>query len=826
MSEGERAGARALATRALGLGRALAASMRGRARARGTRGALFAILALVVGPWLALFVASCFVALPPGLGPGETAGTSLVLFDREGHPLREVRADDGLRARWVRLDEVSPEVVGALVAAEDERFFTHPGVDPIAVLRAMGSNLVAGRVVSGASTLTQQLARSLVPRPRTARGKLAEMTLALRLERSLDKRTILEHYLNRTSFGPGLRGIEAASRVYFDKAASELSTAEAALLVGVARGPAVYDPVRRPERARARRDWVLRRMHTTGRLGAEALERALGEPVALARAGTTGRPSAAHLASALARGNLTLNGAALAPDAAPPYRSLTLSLDARLQRELEVATRATVASLAPRHVTAAAVVVLDNASGEVLAWVGSPDALDASRLGANDGVLQRRSPGSALKPFLYSLGIERAGLEPSTLLYDVERRFETPSGPFVPHDYDRRFRGPVLLRDALGSSLNVPAVQATELVGAQTLLDRLRALGLSTLDRPASAYGLGLALGDGEVRLVDLARAYATLARGGLDRPLVVVTHATRRDGSVVEVPRPPPTRVIDETAARLVLDVLADPKARIGAFGAGSALELPFPAAVKTGTSKGHRDNVAVGVTTEITAAVWVGNFDGSPMHGTSGLTGAAPLLREALMAASRDRPAKPFPTLGAQVERTEVCTLSGLAPTSVCPHRRSELRPRGRAPLASCDMHERIFVDEEGHEAAPDCGGATAKLIERFPPELVAWAKSSGRLTELSPSTRCPPPKRAPEGRARITHPLDGAVFALDPSLGSAQRITPRAALPEGATPRWSLDGRPLVGSRPVVPLVPGEHELVLEVGEVRDRARFRVE
>lgn len=813
-------------------------------------------LALAVAPWLLLAALAALTPLPPELEATEDHAVSTVLLDRHGTVLRELRAGDGARARWLPLSEAGDRIQRALLAAEDKRFARHPGVDPIAIARAIGQLAAERRVVSGGSTITQQLARTLVPRPRTARGKLGEAALALRIEASLSKREILEQYLNRVAFGPGLRGVEAASRFYFDKPTRDLSLAEAAALASMPRGPALYDPRRGTGPLERRRNRVLDRMLAAGLAGEAEVARARAEPIALAPKG--GGLGAPHLVRAVLGGALG-PGAGLhaeGPGAASPLvraTSITLTIDRGLQREIEVLAQQTVRGLSERDVGAAAVVVIENATGEILAYVGSHDIDDAAGLGHNDGVLALRQPGSALKPFVYELAMEQLGFTAATVLPDVELSFPTADGNYAPRNYDGRFHGPVRLRDALANSYNVPAVWAAAALGPERVIARLRELGLRSLDREPSRYGVAVALGDGEVRLIDLANAYATLARGGLYLPVRAVrsfapssppspssqaassVSARGESDAPAEPPAAPPergVRVLDAARARVIIDILADDRARLASFGEGNALDLPFPVAAKTGTSKGFRDNIAVGFTPDVTVAVWVGNFDGSPMGGVSGITGAGPLFRDAMLAAARVRPPRPFdPPDPEQLAEVEVCALSGMRPTAACPHRRHELLPRGgAAALSPCDMHETVRIDRRNGLRAGACPDAAVeeRVFERYDAELTAWARAAGR--PLAPEAASPlcgalagldgAPGAPPTGagaRVRVAYPPDGARFVLDPSINSLQAIRLRADVPPGVPRvRFVLDGRPIEVGSPFAldwPLVAGAHRLRID-------------
>ena len=807
--------------------------------------------ALLVLPWALLAIAAAFTTLPPELSDPRAPDVSLVVRDRSGVALREYRAKDGMRARWVPLADLGDRVPKAIVAAEDLRFRHHPGIDPLAIVRAGGQAVFNRRVVSGASTLTQQLARTLVARPRTLRGKLGEMALALRIEASLSKDEILEQYANRVSFGPGLRGIEAASRFYFDKPARDLSLAEAAALAGMPRGPSLYDPRKRTDRLLKRRDTVLDRMLGAGLATEDEVRRAKSEPLVIApRGGGLGAP---HLVQALTSGKLLDLGEERAHVA-----DLTLTIDRGLQRTIEVLAQETVRDLHDRKGSAAAVVVIENATGEVLAYLGSHDFEDAAGLGQNDGVLMLRQPGSSLKPFVYGLAMERLGFTASTMLPDIETHFMSAGGDFAPNNYDARFHGPVLLREALASSFNVPAVRAAAALGESNVLTRLRDLGFLTLDRPAEEYGLAIALGDGEVRLLDLANAYATIARGGSSLPVRAVRSATLAGGGSLSLPTIPPRPVLDPAVTLVLADILSDDRARALSFGRGSALDLPFPVAAKTGTSKGYRDNIAVGFTREVTVAVWVGNFDGSPMEGISGITGAGPLFHGAMIAAqalyphasraplrvelAKD-PLPGAPDSGPPATTTaEICPLSGLLKGPDCPHAETEIYPAtgrgGKAPTAVCDMHVRVKIDRRnGLLASKSCPESVVeeRVFERFPSELGAWAKTAHRPTApLEHSPLCPPgADEQPSSRTapRLVYPPDGASFVWDPHIGARQSIVLRAEVPSPAALTFFVDAHPFTpkrGERSVEwPLTPGVHRIVVEsAGERSVPSEIRVE
>ncbi len=744
--------------------------------------------------------------------------SSVEIYDRHGRLLRVVRAADGEVSLPVVLDDLSPYVLPALLAAEDQRFHEHPGVDPLAMLRAAAQALGAGHVVSGASTLTQQLARNVVRRPRTLLGKWREIVVALRIERELDKRQILQEYLSRVEFGPSLRGIEAASRYYFDKPAKELSLAEAAALVAIPRGPTLYDPRRAADKLTRRRDRVLERLERAGAIDAAAAQRARSTPLVVAR--RAGLGGAEHLVLALAQGRL---GGELGRGA--PLQRIDSTIDAGLQREVEALARLAAGELGRAEASALSVLVVDNASAEVLAYVGSPDFSSARKLGQNDGAQALRQPGSTLKPFVYAVAMQELGMTAATLLPDTELYLAGADGDvYAPKNYDRQSHGPVRLREALAASLNVPAVFVTEKIGVERVLAGMHQFGFDSLRGDAVHYGPALALGDGEVRLSELCAAYATLAREGSYRPLRYARAARRADGGEVALAAGAEKRVLEARLAHVLTDILSDRDARAGSFGRDSVLALPFPVAVKTGTSKGLRDNWTVGYTKELTACVWVGNFDGRPLVRSSGVTGAAPLFREVMLAAMRTRTAAPLVDSSGLVG-VEVCALSGQRAGPDCAQRLHEHFLPGQEPHASCEMHERVRIERDsGLRAGPACSDADERVFERYPAAYASWAAEAHRpLAPRDFAPRCPGPKLSEDGGLVVVFPPAGARFVLDPLARSNQEIVLQARAAERGPPlEFVLDGRTVARTRApyAVPwqLAAGEHRLELVRGRER--------
>ncbi len=571
----------------------------------------------MIGPLLAMAIPAA-AWTPPAFSAVRAAhhSSESVLLDRRGRVLHELRVDpDGRRLDWIALGRVSPLAVSAVILAEDRRFFSHPGVDPLSAA-ASALSAAAGREPRGASTLTMQVAAFLDPGLRPGRlrrspgQKLRQAAAAIRLERRWSKREILEAYLNLAGFRGELRGISAASQGLFGKEPHGLDAAESAVLAALLRAP------------QAAADALARRaIRLNANLGNPADEKAVRSACLRAAAPHRLRPAAA-LAPHAARRML---GPGLP-------RTAASTLDAGLQSFAAQALRQRLLALGGRNVRDGALLVVDNRTGEALAYVGhaggapeaSPlcaDAVEAAKGGCGpaaawrvDGIRARRQAGSTLKPFLYALALDRRLITPASLLDDSPIEIDVGRGLFAPENYDHSFRGPVSARTALAASINVPAVRLLGLVGEEAFRDSLSELGFGEL-REGRHYGPSLALGTPDVTLWELVGAYRAVANQGLW-------------GGLRLTPRPNgrARRVLSPQAAYLLADILSDREARSSTFGLESVLATRFWTAVKTGTSKDMRDNWCVGFSARYTAGVWVGNHSGAPMWSVSGVEGAAP--------------------------------------------------------------------------------------------------------------------------------------------------------------------------------------------------------
>jgi penicillin-binding protein 1C len=561
--------------------------------------------------------------LPPHLLDLE-ARPSLAVVDRHGEPLYEARSGRGTRGDRLTPAEVPAVLAEATMAAEDVRFRSHVGLDPLAIVRAGWRDLHARHLVEGGSTITQQVAKLLLARQ--ANGHVAhgwwakgrEALVALRLEHRLTKDEILALYVNVAPYGNQIEGAARAAEAYVGHAVSSLTPAEAAFLASLPQQPTRYNPWKDPSAARVRASHILETMAARRWLSTGDLIVAQRERIALAREAT----------SAVAPHFVTYVLGTLGDQA---VRRIETTLDATLEREVQGIIAARRRSLEAHHAENVAVAVLDNRTGEWLAWEGSGNYFDAAHGGTIDGVTTPRQPGSALKPFTYAAAFE-SGYSPASVLADVPAQFPTdePGVLYSPRNYDGDYRGPLLARAALAGSENVPAVVLASEVGVPTIARLLRRSGFTSLGDNASHYGLGLTLGNAEVPLDEMVAAYAMLARGGewlAPRALRSLDGRTIGSSS--------PTRLLSARTAFWITDILSDNDARAYTFGRGGSLEFPFPVAAKTGTSTAYRDNWAVGYTREVTVGVWVGNFDRTPMRDSSGVTGAGPIFHDVMLAA-----------------------------------------------------------------------------------------------------------------------------------------------------------------------------------------------
>ncbi len=754
-------------------------------RSRSGRWAIPAALCLLVvagGLWQAWH--HFFGDLPsPDMLYQQASKPTTKIFDRNGRLLYEVMDPHAGRHSPVPLDHIPLALRQATIATEDRGFYHNPGVDVRGIVRAVIINLQGGEVIAGGSTITQQLARNLLLSPqergrRTLLRKLRETVLAYRLALSYSKDEILALYLNETYYGNMAYGVEAAARAYFGKSVSDLDLAECAMLAGLPQAPALYDPLVEPEAARKRQAVVLDLMVKAGFITAEQAKLAKEEKLHFAA--TRFPIRAPHFVMHVHRVLRDRFGLEMLQQGG--LRVYT-TLDLDMQNAAERIVRRQLTLLNERkegspgvygarrtlNIRNGALVALDPRSGEILAMLGSPDYFDPRIDGAVNVALATRQPGSSIKPITYALAFSR-DYTPATMVLDVRTSFLTRQGePYVPYNYDRLFRGPVLLREALASSLNLVAVRVLDHVGLKDMIDFARKLGIETFD-DSERFGLALTLGGGEVRLLELTAAYAAFANGGRRVEPVAISRVEDAQGRVLmqrgqdahaadaEVSG---SQVMDPRVAYLITHILSDDTARMSGFGLDSVLNLTRPAAVKTGTTTDWRDNWTIGYTPELAVGVWVGNADNEPMGHVSGITGAAPIWHNFMEEALKGKPVQNF-VEPPGLTRVEVCALSGLLPTANCPHRKTELFIAGSEPQVYCDMHQKFRVDRAtGYLATADT--PLQQVVERVYTVLPAEAQEWARQRHL-PRPPEPPPGYTAQMLA-LEHPSQGPTVMAVP-------------------------------------------------------------
>ncbi len=763
---------------------------------------------------------------PTNLFSGEISST---LFDRQGRLLRAYLARDEQWRIAVPLEEISPWVIRATLAAEDRRFFRHGGVDWLALARAAWQNATRGRIISGASTITMQVVGLADTRERTLTRKMRQILRAVQLERCRTKNQILELYLTNAPYGGNIRGIEAAAWRYFGKSARNLSPAEAALLAGIPQSPSRYRPDRYPEAARRRALVVLHRMKECGVLSADDLVRATQHLPEI----RTGMPPvyAPHFCDFVH-----------ARFPAEPRVSTTLDLDIQLLVERIVQEQ--LKQVAEQNITNAAAVVLDNARGDVLAMVGSADYWNRSIAGQVNGAFSPRSPGSALKPFIFALALERGVVWPTSVLPDVPGLFSN----YDPRNFDRQWRGLVPLDRALAWSLNVPAMQVLELVGPSAVLEFLDACGVRRTMPAQGEVGLTLAVGTCSVRLLELANAYAMLARGGAwlpyrvayppgpHEPVLFTAARLWNQRQMREQARSPdatptssPVRLLDESTCYCINSILSDEKLRDPAE-VTPALRGVRGVAWKTGTSNGYRDAWTIAYNARHTVGVWFGNFDGKPSPALVGARVAAPVALSIISELEKERgpssagPAASrisgiptsAPTLPSEWPRPPhevmpvvICEESGDLATDLCPTTRTVFLARRMAQMGSarsCHVHRKLLVDAEtGTVVCPRCllGRRLEEIVvAEWPPAVAMWLRALGKLDQARPHFPGCPGMR--QGRPpQIVAPHDGETFFLTSFRNREfQKIKFEALCDPGTSLLyWFLDGQ-LVAVQP-----PGE-------------------
>jgi membrane peptidoglycan carboxypeptidase len=755
-------------------------------------------LAAIVGLCLLSYLLYQYYSIAralPAVGDLRTAASQFEttrILDRSGALLYEILDPTAGRRTYIPLGNISPNLVAATIATEDKEFFTHPGYDFTAMLRALWQNYTSGGTVSGASTITQQLARALLLSPeeraqRTYTRKAREIVLAAEITRRYTKDQILELYLNEIYYGNLAYGVEAAAETYFGKTAGDLTLGEASFLAGLPQSPSIYDIYTNPDAALLRQQHVLVLMFDLSKQQdcievSNSPTRICVDPLAATNAAGemkdyNFRPPVFDIKYPhwvnFVRSELEKQF-----DAQTIYRSgftVYTTLDPVLQDQAQQMVTAQVATMVDRHATDGALVAIQPATGQILAMVGSPDFYNEAISGqVNMATSQTRQPGSSIKPVNYVAAFEK-GWTPATLIWDVPSEFP-PSGdpndprePYQPVNYDEKFHGPVTVRVALANSFNVPAVKTLNFVGIwdnpetpqkDGMIAMAERLGITSFTR--DDYGLSLTLGGGDVSLLEHTGAFSVFANGGARVPAVAILKITDFLGNVIYEYQPPAgDQVIRAEHAYLISSILSDNEARSWMFGRNSLLNLPFKVAAKTGTTNDFRDNWTMGYTPDLAVGVWIGNADYTPMINTTGGSGAAPIWNQFMQFAvpyvSGGNPtwmARP----GGIVDRV-VCTLSGSEPSNWCQNEYTEIFAQDQLPLPpGQDLIRRMNIDLwTGFQASSECSGPSEEelVLNVTDPSAKRWLDTGDGRNWLENNGLPRDPYFAPERECRSGDP-----------------------------------------------------------------------
>jgi penicillin-binding protein 1C len=763
------------------------------------RWCLFSVLFL---PTLLLLLAHHSFPLPSSkLHPK----ASTVVLDRNGKMLRAFLAPDDMWRIRVSVDDIPSHLEMAVLGYEDQYFYWHFGINPISVIRAAIVDILAGRFIQGASTITMQVARLMEPKERTICNKLIEAFRALQIEWHYSKEEILTLYFNMAPYGGNIVGVGAASHAYFNKSPKQLSLGEAALLAAIPNSPNLLRPDRHSKLAQKARDKVLSILVKQKKITASEKEEALSELIPKRRYALPFMIP--HLSTTLKQ-------------MYPEKERLETTTNSDIQKLAEKTLRTHLEPWRMREITNGAVVVIENKTQEVLALVGSYDFFDKDHQGQVNGTMALRSPGSALKPFVYALGMEYGKIAPQSLVYDVPIDY---SG-YQPVNYNKVYHGPVSVEEALIRSLNVPAVNLDAQLGEDSLYYFLKDAGITTLPKPRDYYGLSLVLGGCEVTLLELTNLYAGLANGGQFHPYRFLKSQTKFKGS--SLLSPGTCFILTEILSQLRRPDLPSTWRRF--------INIP-KVAWKTGTSYRHRDAWSVGYTPRYTIGVWVGNFDGKGAPALVGAEAAAPILFSLFSAIEKPTEYSWF-VQPKDAKRRRVCSISGMRATKHCSATKEELYLPGTSPNKPCSIHKVIWVDKEtGKRLYPYCRIGREyeeRIVERWPAGIATWLEKNGYPVDTIPEDHPKCTKIAPGEAPIIQSPTSNAEYKIRPGVNlKYQKILLDASVSNQIqTIYWFLDGHLIFSGKPtekvfIIP-TPGAHILICMDGEGRSsETRFIV-
>ena len=697
----------------------------------------------------------------------------VTIYDRYGTVLMEIARDKSGLAQYIDLKKVPEESISLLLFSEDRDFYSHCGVSPSAIMRALYQNIKAMRVVSGGSTITQQLVKSKREILRnTVWTKLLEVIEALRLELHFSKREILAAYINEVYLGNNIYGFEKASQCYFGKSFADCNLLEAAFLISIVRAPERYNPYKNPEKIVQSAKKLLQNAVLSEYLHITPfeLQTYMQKKIFLQYSDSTvTAPLFCLYVLSQARN--------LFPD--KEIAHIYTTLDARLYKNIISVMQNSVGIIKDRNALHAALVMIDNTSMEIVAMIGSVDFFDYGK-GQVDATLIKRQAASTMKPFAYALALENRNFHTSSVLPDIYTQFPSKVGTYIPKNFSNSYHGPVLFAKALGCSYNIPAVHVVNTVGLVPYYNLLKDIGFDSLRRSPTHYGLGIVLGNADVTLLELANAYTVFPRNGVFSKATAITKIKDIKGNEYTIQKQVPKRIFKPSTCFLISHILSDYKYKIDAFGPYSAINFPFPFAVKTGTSKDFRDNFIAGYNNNFTIAVWVGNLYNASMYDLPAVSGAGIVLKDVLLYLWNE--GYPFPAFKpcGTIKEIKICKLSGMIAGSHCPNSYNEYFDEHNFPAAKCSWH--------------------FKNKTVVPVEYNEWAKE----------------KKIPYAQSeslKIIFPHDGAVFKIEKTVRKNLQAIPLKAV-AAKDIRWFIDGTPIgVGSELVWTLVEGHHTIAIK-------------
>ena len=629
------------------------------------------------------------------------------IYDRNNILLSRLYPKQGGKYIEAEYDHFPKNLIEATISAEDKNFFTHNGVDFYALIRAFYSNLRAGKTVSGGSTITQQLAKMLNGnKERSYKNKFKEAVYALRLEKHLSKEDIITLYLNKIFFGNNSYGVASASQTYFKKDISSINLSEAIILASIIKSGTKFNPYKKAENLNFRRQYVAKRMNENGFLSDDDYLALNSENTKIYKVNKNIFNSP-HFSMYINKNIKNMNMKEII--------KVNTTLDYKLEKEVFKIIKNTTSHLTKYNVKNISCVVLDAKTSEILTMIGSFDYYDAEDNGAINGATALRQPGSTLKPFLYAYIFDK-GETPASVIGDVKTYINSPGGYYIPDNFDKKFRGPVTVRDALANSLNVPAVRWLYNYRISEFQNILLKSGLSSIDKSPDYYGYSIALGSAEVRLIDLASAYSIFTQKGYFLDNSSIKSIEKSDGEIIALAKKKKRKVISEESAYQINNILSDKRARLQGFPSMRGVVYPFSIAIKTGTSKGYRDAWGVGYTKDYIVAIWLGDFKGDEMMGVTGGSGVVPIIYDIFSLLNKSQKETDWQKPKTIISR-DICIISGKLKSEFCNETREEIFNMKNVIDDYCNIH-RLYIKTNIDNTVEE------KVFMKLPKEYDLWA------------------------------------------------------------------------------------------------------